>query len=150
MFFKSIFDFVKKVEDSLEINNSLLLSLNDYFYKIIDNYKYFARIESSLEEKIESIKKSFESSQDILNITDYQNTIWITYGLIYLRQIDLIELENKENYEFVKLIFEECVESVVAEIRSFKLLEDERILAYDDEDLINNNESPPNLFNMIP
>jgi len=137
--FKFIFDLFNEILSTIKIetNNDILickLSIYDdnYFWIMLENYINLIKLETKLLEKLTEINKNFVCSIDTINIYDYQNSMYLLIELIYLNKLNLNDMG------FLELSVDEYLLSVLANIRSNKLL-DNNYDSDNEDDLDNEN-----------
>ena len=89
---------------------------DNYFWTMCDNYLTLIDLENTFFGELTEINKKFACSIDIIDIYDYQNSMYLLIELIYLNKLNL------DDKKFLKLNADEYLQSVIANIRSNKLL----------------------------
>lgn len=109
-------DILLSMKNKNDLVEQLIIRDDNYFWTMYDNHFALIDLENTFLSELTEINKKFACSVDIINIYDYQNSMYLLIELIYLNKLNL------DDKKFLKLNADEYLQSIIANIRSNKLL----------------------------
>ena len=111
-----VFDIYNQVIKNIGLDNKYFISTDNYFYTIYTNKKLLIEMEGNILSDLTKVNKNYLCSFDTIDIYDIQDSIYFVWELLYLNKLDLTDKI------FLKLNVDEYHTSILANIRSNKLL----------------------------